>query len=983
MSSFDGESTKKREEEQLKGMTPSVIIGLGGTGKRVIMQIRKKIVEEHKSLSNMPILAFLVLDTDEEIVQLAGQESKVLMSSIELQPNEVIHATITGTQELSANLHLYPHISDWLDPFVLATGDSSHGARAIRALGRLAFFLNYPIINNAFEQARHRVSIVDNRPFMEKRGIVVDPGINVYVVGSLCGGTGSGMFLDISYMVKYLLRNESVSERIGYLVLPGTFEGIGHHIKSNAYAALKELNYYSRGNPFPFRAEINTKADLPPPPFTYCYLVSNRNECVTFQTPEDLFCMIAHNIFLDFTSQFAQHKRSIRNNIGALTVQPDELGCPQNYMTFGLSSVYFPRERVMNACSYRLGKNVVKFWLKPTDTYVPMDDFLEKFLINNRLMESQKKKIHHILPAIMVANAAANRDFNQEVTRWAGELEKAMREVPSQSLQSKLKSFDESFSKKFFDAHPDPKEWGDYFEKMYENTQKLIETQGKVLETRIQEMVEDTNMGPDFTRQFLKALSEEFETYISTFTQERNQLEPLKQKMQDAKLKVLAGIKEHVQAPFMFSRGEVLKKDVKDFCNEGIKYYNNLLMVKSRAMAIVFCEEINKLIDKLIKDLELFITKLESLVDELSQGEETFVNDTTGLIVNGLLIYERSDVDDFYQKSVGPETVIYVSTQLLNEFKCKLYALRSRDWSPIRILEILLNTCRSPFKEVRETSVVARFFAKYIDSNKQQNSIKDIYERSAPFLNFQVPLNGYRDLPQKKQNLIGIYEGNNPTTEEFQQIQPLLVKAGKGINLGLNVKPIPEKSEILFTREEGAFPLRRVAMMKDFRDAYEFYLKQPNQNPLHIMKNYQILTDIFPLDTVKLEQSRLVYFLASHHVLGYLRPDEENPFLIKYNFRDISSGFMDCKILGETEQQVINTLYVEDDIRKEIHKKIQNEVTVAQSSLAKKKEIWMRMRDHLDYIRDKGHPDWPLYTKLVKDFTVENKLYDPSFEEGS
>ncbi|MEQ8168840.1 MAG: tubulin-like doman-containing protein [Candidatus Eremiobacterota bacterium] len=976
----DGDITQK-DTQQLKGMTPSVIIGLGGTGKRVVMQIRKKIVEEHKSLGNMPILAFLVLDTDEEIVQLAGQESKVLLSSIELQPNEVIHATITGTQELNANLHLYPHISDWLDPFVLATGDSSHGARAIRALGRLAFFLNYPAISNAFEQARHRVSVVDNRAFMEKRGIVVDPGLNVYIVGSLCGGTGSGMFLDLSFMVKHLLRNESVSERIGYLVLPGSFEGIGHHIKSNAYAALKELNYYSRGNPFPFRAEINTKAELAPPPFTYCYLVSNRNECVTFQTPEDLFCMIAHNIFLDFTSQFAQHKRSIRNNIGALTVQPDELGCPQNYMTFGLSSVYFPKERVMNACSYRLGKNIVKFWLKPTENYAPMDDFLEKFLINNRLMESQKKKIHHILPAIMVANPSANRDFNQELTRWAGEVQKSMDGIPPQSLQSKLKSYDESFSKKFFDAHPDQKEWGDYFKKMYENTQKLIETQSKVIETRVEEMVEDANMGPEFTRQFLKSFSGELDSYISTFTQERNQLEPVKQKLHDGKMKVLSSLKEHVQAPFLFSRSAVLKNDVKDFCNEAIKYYNNLLMVKSRAMAIMFCEEIKKVIDKFVKDLELFITKLEGLIDELAGGEEIFINDTTGLIVNGLLMYDKSDIDGFYDKSVGSETINYTSTQVLNEFKCRLYAIRGKEWSNSKIMDILINTCRGPFKDVRETSVVSRFFAKYTEPVKQQNAIKDIYERSSPFLNFQVPLNGYRDLPQKKQNLIGIYEGNNPTVDEFQDIQPLLIKAGKGVNLGLNVKPIPDKSEILFTREEGAFPLRRVAMMKDFRDAYEFYLKQPNQNPLHIMKNYQILTDIFPLDTVKLEQSKLVYFLASHHVLGYMSPDEENPSLIKYNFRDKSSGFMDCKILGETEQQVITTLYTEDDIRKEIHKKIKNDAVASQVAMAKKKELWMKMRDYLDYMREKGHQDWPLYTKLVKDFTVEYKLYDPSFEE--
>jgi len=576
LSLFDADTDKKNEDKQLKGMTPSVIIGLGGTGKRVVMQIRKKLVEEHKSLANMPIVAFIVLDTDEEIVQLAGQESRVLLSSIELQPNEVIHSTIKGTQELNRNLHLYPHISEWLDPFVLATGDSSHGARAIRSLGRLAFFLNYPAICNAFEQARHRVSVVDNRSFMEKRGIVVDPGLNVYVVGSLCGGTGSGMFLDLAYMVKYFLRNEPITERIGYLVLPGTFEGIGQHVKANAYAAMKELNYYSRVNSFPFRADMNKKEELPPPPFTYCYLVSNRNESVTFQTPEDLFSMISHNIYLDFTSQFAQHKRSIRNNIGALTVQPDELGCPQNYMTFGLSSVYFPRGRVMNACAYRLAKNIMAYWLKPKESYVPMDDFMDKFLVNNQLMESQTQKIHHILPSIMVSSQSANRDFNQEVTRWAKELQKAMADVPYQSLQSKLKSYDESFSKKFFDAHPDPKEWGDYLKKMYENTEKLVETHSKNLGDKIEEMVEDKNMGIEFTRLFLKALMEKFDEYISRFTKERNQLEPSQQKLSNEKTKVLSSIKDHINAAFLLSRKGVLKEDVKNFCNAAIKYYNNI-----------------------------------------------------------------------------------------------------------------------------------------------------------------------------------------------------------------------------------------------------------------------------------------------------------------------------------------------------------------------------------------------------------------------
>ena len=38
------------------------------------------------------------------------------------------------------------------------------------------------------------------------------------------------------------------------------------------------------------------------------------------------------------------------------------------------------------------------------------------------------------------------------------------------------------------------------------------------------------------------------------------------------------------------------------------------------------------------------------------------------------------------------------------------------------------------------------------------------------------------------------------------------------------------------------------------------------------------------------------------------------------------------------------------------------------------------MRDQLDYFRENGHPEWMDYTKIIKNFTVENKLYDPAFE---
>ncbi len=41
------------------GMTPTVVIGLGGTGKEVLIKVRRMIVETYGSLDALPILSFL------------------------------------------------------------------------------------------------------------------------------------------------------------------------------------------------------------------------------------------------------------------------------------------------------------------------------------------------------------------------------------------------------------------------------------------------------------------------------------------------------------------------------------------------------------------------------------------------------------------------------------------------------------------------------------------------------------------------------------------------------------------------------------------------------------------------------------------------------------------------------------------------------------------------------------------------------------
>src|SRR5262249_55062753 len=122
----------------------------------------------------------------------------------------------------------------------------------MRALGRLAFFDNFRQITGrlraeleacvdpealAVADRQTKLGVRSNRP-------------RVYIVTSLAGGTGGGMFIDLAYSVRHLLRQLGYRqlEVLGLLLLPsveGDATVAGTLAVGNAFAALTELNHFS------------------------------------------------------------------------------------------------------------------------------------------------------------------------------------------------------------------------------------------------------------------------------------------------------------------------------------------------------------------------------------------------------------------------------------------------------------------------------------------------------------------------------------------------------------------------------------------------------------------------------------------------------------------------------------------------------------------------------------------------------------------
>ncbi|MEH2420632.1 MAG: tubulin-like doman-containing protein [Nostoc sp.] len=458
------------------GMTPTVVIGLGGTGKEVLIKVRRMIVETYGSLDALPILSFLHIDTEQNAK--VSEPQVVLKQDISLRPAEQVWAKVEDAKAILNKLSAYEHLAEWFPSQLKGTDSILAGAGQIRSLGKFAFTLNYQNIKTSFNNVRSR--IVGHEKFMLDRwGVQLDKGVNIFIVCSLSGGTGSGMVLDIAYNLRDWVPPSDLPQSSAYLVLPGAFAGLGDRVVANAYTALMELNHYSRNDTrFETQYSPNPSDRISPQssqdvPFNFCYLVGNSNDKVTFPSLNSVLEMVSQNIFLDFSSGFSQYKKLVRDNIRKHWASPDSKGYPQNFISFGLSSIQFPVERVLNACALRLGRQLITWWSNPTPAPAAMRDVIKtEILPNLRLAESENE--HQLLNSISLGDNM--KPYSKEVADWVAGLRKRRSDlnIPLENLQRFISVEQDKYKSHFYDSDTDPRRWSDYFQKMWDNLNQLI-----------------------------------------------------------------------------------------------------------------------------------------------------------------------------------------------------------------------------------------------------------------------------------------------------------------------------------------------------------------------------------------------------------------------------------------------------------------------------------------------------------------------------
>lgn len=242
---------------------PTLVIGLGGTGRHVLTYLKKNLLDAGAGQLS-PDVRLLLLDTsDYELID--GQQVPVSFAGVELESQEVVEFGEDLSDLLQGSIR---EIQDW---FPAAEYKTRLGVAELDL--RLGTFGRRPPSRAVVMRDVHQgdASRLLQR-LQHEAGLALDKDdkrLRVIIAGSLAGGFGSAINADLAYLAR------RIGEQVGasatsveaYLATDGAFNRIATRLDLNAantFASLRELERFQLAQGYPMRMSYNQDAQDDP-----------------------------------------------------------------------------------------------------------------------------------------------------------------------------------------------------------------------------------------------------------------------------------------------------------------------------------------------------------------------------------------------------------------------------------------------------------------------------------------------------------------------------------------------------------------------------------------------------------------------------------------------------------------------------------------------------------------------------------------------
>src|SRR5579871_5641189 len=340
---------------------PALVIGLGYTGLSVLQRLRSVFHETLGTVDALPNIRWLYVDTDPEAPRLAA----AARTTCALNANEMLQTRLSRPSHYLRAPGGRGGLETWLDLKMLYRIPRNPVTTGLRVLGRLAFFDNYRGITTRLSK---ELETCTNPSTLAEAAKLPGFGLRslrprVYVVTSLAGGTGSGMFLDLAYVLRKLLKAQGHAspDIVGLFVLPAVDRSTGQTMAlGNTFAALTELNHFSAPETTFWAHYDETEAPLrdAEAPYTRCVLLPlpAKDDGGALQARAGL---IANWLYHDLATPLGLSADETRASIPAPSTKAWSFFC----QTFGMYRISWPRGAFVRQVARSLCQQLVRDWM--------------------------------------------------------------------------------------------------------------------------------------------------------------------------------------------------------------------------------------------------------------------------------------------------------------------------------------------------------------------------------------------------------------------------------------------------------------------------------------------------------------------------------------------------------------------------------------------------------------------------------------------
>lgn len=353
--------------------TPTLLIGIGGIGGQIVAAVNEAMSDYDKSCIKM-----LVMDTDSNALD-------------KFENTDIPYIQTSENMTVQSYLNANADYLKWFPTDLFINAKSLiNGAGQIRSVSRLGALASKAA--GRFSEIQLAVDSI-----LHNQGDSLNRAVRVMIVGSVTGGTGSGLGIQLPFYIRKVLRESNVPNALirGLFLMPSLTEDAQdteakkRAVNVNGYAFLKELNAFYRAQKVNhtdniLRIEeyipgltgdentVSAAAAAAMIPYDFLYLVEKRSNQGIIGDMQEYIKRSSQIVMNQLFSPIAANGYSSEDNMITSIVPA---GGMNRYCGAGISNAIYPKDDVVRYCTVRYAEQLIsEYWLSIDDEFRKLDE---------------------------------------------------------------------------------------------------------------------------------------------------------------------------------------------------------------------------------------------------------------------------------------------------------------------------------------------------------------------------------------------------------------------------------------------------------------------------------------------------------------------------------------------------------------------------------------------------------------------------------